>query len=120
VRRMLSSEIRAVEGCTMLEMAGEFDAESAPRIRQTLTDLIDATAGPIVVDLGEVTSVDAGALGVLVAADHRLQARADRLRVARPRPEVLEAMHAAGVHRVLRIYGTVEEACAGGVDQFRE
>jgi anti-anti-sigma factor len=97
----------------VLELAGAFDAESASRIRQTLTDLIDATAGPIVVDIGAVITIDKDALGVLVGADHRLQARADRLRVARPRNGVLEAIHAAGVHRVLEIYDTVEEACAG-------
>jgi len=110
---MLSAEIRAVEGCTVLELAGDFDTESAPRVRPTLTELVDVTAGPIVVDLGGVTSVDNDALGVLIAADHRLQERADRLRVARPRPEVLEAMQVAGVHRVLRLYDTVEKACAG-------
>jgi len=109
---VLSSEIRAVEGCTVLALAGQFNAESAPRVRRMLTEIVDATAGPVVVDLGAVTSVDAHALGVLVGADHRLQARADRLRVARPGPEVVEAMHAAGVHRVLRIYDTVAEACA--------
>jgi hypothetical protein len=42
----------------------------------------------------------------------RLRDRADRLRIARPRPGVLEAVHAAGVHPVLRIYETVEDACA--------
>jgi anti-anti-sigma factor len=109
---MLSSEIRPVDGCTVLELAGQFDADSAPRVRRTLTEMIGTTAGPIVVDLGEVTSVHPGALGVLVAADHRLRDRADRLRIARPRPGVLEAVHAAGVHQVLRIYETVEDACA--------
>jgi anti-anti-sigma factor len=109
---MLSSDIRPADGCTVLELAGEFDAENAPRVRRTLTEMIGATAGPIVVDLGEVTLVDPGALGVLVAADHRLRDRAERLRIARPRPGVLEAVHAAGVHRVLRIYKTVEDACA--------
>jgi anti-sigma B factor antagonist len=109
---VLSSEIRAVEGCTVLELAGDFDAASAPRVRQALTHLVDATAGPIVVDLGAVTSIEAGALGVVVAADHRLQERGDRLRLARPGSGVLEAMRAAGVDRVLQIYDTVEEACA--------
>jgi len=110
---VLSSEIRAVEGCTVLELAGAFDAESASRIRQTLTDLIDATAGPIVVDIGAVITIDNDGLGVLVGADHRLQARADRLRLARPQPEVRQVMHTTGMERVLAVYDTVEEACAG-------
>jgi anti-sigma B factor antagonist len=113
VATVLSSEIRAVEGCTVLELAGAFDAESASRIRQTLTDLIDATAGPIVVDIGAVITIDNDGLGVLVGADHRLQARADRLRLARPQPEVRQVMHTTGMERVLAVYDTVEEACAG-------
>jgi anti-anti-sigma factor len=79
-----------------------------------LAHLVEATVGPIVVDLGAVTSIDDDGFGVLVAADHRLESRADRLRVARPRPEMLRAMHGAGVHRVLEIYETVAEAGARG------
>jgi len=107
--RVLSLKIRAVEGCTALELCGDFDTESAPRIREVLADLVEATAGPIVVDLGAITPIDNDAFGVLVAADHRLRSRADRLRVARPRPEMLQTMHAAGVHWVLEIYETVDE-----------
>jgi anti-anti-sigma factor len=111
---MLSSEIRVVDRCTVLQLTGEFNVGSSSPIRRTLTDLIGATVAPIVVDLGQVTSVDAGALGVLVAADHRLRARATRLRVARPRADALETMRAAGMDRLLRIYNTVEEACVDG------
>jgi anti-anti-sigma factor len=109
---VLSLEIRAVEGCTVLELAGDFDSAGAPRVRETLTHLVDATAGPIVVDLGGISSIDNDALGVLIGADHRLQKRGDRLRIARPRSEVLGVVQAAGVDRVLRIYDTREEACA--------
>jgi anti-anti-sigma factor len=65
---------RQTDGVTLVDVAGEVDIETAPRMRAALAAAIDA-GQPIVVDLGAVTFMDSFGFGVLAAA-HQQGARA--------------------------------------------
>lgn len=65
---------RQSDGVTLVDVAGEVDIETAPRMRAALAAAIDAGL-PIVVDLGAVTFMDSFGFGVL-AALHQQGARA--------------------------------------------
>jgi anti-anti-sigma factor len=65
---------RAVPGdrITVVELSGEVDIETAPRVRSALETAI-RTGLPVVVDLGGVTFMDSAGFAVLVSTN--LQAR---------------------------------------------
>jgi len=64
---------RQADGVTVVDVGGEVDVETAPRMRAALAAAVDAGL-PVVVDLGEVTFMDSFGFGVLAAA-HQQGAR---------------------------------------------
>jgi len=86
----MSFGVRVVQGdgTTVVEVGGEVDIDTAPRMRAALEDAI-TTGMPIVVDLAEVTFMDSAGFGVLasihlqakrVGTPVRLRAVSDRIR----------------------------------------
>jgi len=61
---------RQAEGVTVVDVGGEVDIETAPRMRAALAAAVDAGL-PVVVDLGGVTFMDSFGFGVLAAAHER-------------------------------------------------
>src|SRR3569833_2507162 len=59
---------------TVLEVGGEVDVNTAPRLRDRLVDLVEQGARHVVVDLSRVEILDSTGLGVLVGALKRLRA----------------------------------------------
>src|SRR5947208_12473988 len=70
----LSLSTRAVGDHTVLEVGGEVDVYTAPRLRERLIELVDGGAKHVVVDLSRVEFLDSTGLGVLVGALKRLRA----------------------------------------------
>jgi anti-sigma B factor antagonist len=61
---------RQADGVTVVDVGGEVDIETAPRMRAALAAAVDAGL-PVVVDLGGVTFMDSFGFGVLAAAHQR-------------------------------------------------
>src|SRR5258705_309232 len=59
---------------TVLEVGGEVDVYTAPRLREKLVELVEQGARHVVVDLSRVEFLDSTGLGVLVGALKRLRA----------------------------------------------
>jgi anti-sigma B factor antagonist len=57
-------------GITVVEVGGEVDVETAPRMRAALEAAL-ATGDPVVVDLAAVTFMDSAGFGVLASAQRR-------------------------------------------------
>ena len=85
-------------------MHGALDADTAPELRHRLVDLIDGQGNrQLVLELGEMTSIDRAGIAVLVDALKRLQRNAGALLLSGPTEEIVEALAAAGVHRAFAI-----------------
>jgi anti-sigma B factor antagonist len=78
----------AGDGVTVIELSGEVDIETAPRLQSALEAAIRSGV-PVVVDMGDVTFMDSTGFGVLIAAHLRakrvgipvlLRAVSDRIR----------------------------------------
>ncbi len=61
---------RQADGVTVVDVGGEVDVETAPRMRAALAAAVDAGL-PVVVDLGGVTFMDSFGFGVLAAVHQR-------------------------------------------------
>jgi anti-sigma B factor antagonist len=93
----------------VLNVAGELDLATAPRLRERLKRALDAGADGIVVDLTGVTFIDSVSLATLVAARTQLQPDG-RLAIVATTPFVLLVLQASGLDRVFDVFGGRREA----------
>ena len=76
----------STDGIEVVDVEGEIDIYSAPRLRELLIDLVSTTSYQLIVDLDKVGFLDPTGLGVLVGGLKRVRPHDgpdDRL--ARPR-----------------------------------
>lgn len=110
----LSLATRSVADHVVLEIGGEIDVYTAPRLRERLTEMLAAGEKHIVVDLGRVEFLDSTGLGVLVGAHRRLRASEGSLSLVCPHERLLKIFRITGLDTVFSIHPSVEDATNGG------
>jgi len=108
----LSLATRTVAEHTVLEVGGEVDVYTAPRLRERLVELVDAGARNVVVDLGGVEFLDSTGLGVLVGAMKRLRVANGRFGLVCAKESLLKIFRITALDQVFPIYPTIEAATA--------
>jgi anti-sigma B factor antagonist len=106
----LSLAARTMSEHVVLEVGGEVDVYTAPKLRERLVDMVNAGHTHIVVDLSRVEFLDSTGLGVLVGAHRRLRARDGSLDLVCPHERVLKVFRITGLDNVFDIHASVEEA----------
>jgi anti-sigma B factor antagonist len=117
----LSLTTRTVGKHTVLEVGGEVDVYTAPRLRERLLELVDGGARNVVVDLGGVDFLDSTGLGVLVGALKRLRAAGGTFALVCAKEPLLKIFRITALDQVFPIYPTVEAAtgsASGPADDF--
>ncbi len=109
----LSLATRTVAEHTVLEVGGEVDVYTAPRLRERLIELIDGGARKVIVDLGRVDFLDSTGLGVLVGALKRLRAVHGSFSLVCDKEPLLKIFRITALDQVFPLYPTVEAAMAG-------
>ena len=73
--------VRSGDGAVVLNLRGEFDLSAADTLRTCLQGAIASAVGPLVIDLHEVTFIDASGIAALLRARRTLvdQRREHRL-----------------------------------------
>ncbi|BBH65718.1 anti-sigma-B factor antagonist [Actinoplanes sp. OR16] len=106
----LSLADRTVAGHTVLEVGGEVDVYTAPRLRERLIELVDAGARDVVVDLERVEFLDSTGLGVLVGALKRLRTAHGTFGLVCAKEPLLKIFRITALDQVFPIFPTVEAA----------
>jgi anti-sigma B factor antagonist len=109
----LSLTTRSVSDHTVLEIGGEIDVYTAPRVRERLIEMVGAGEKRIVVDLGKVEFLDSTGLGVLVGAHRRLRARSGTLTLVCPHERLLKIFRITGLDTVFEIHTSIDAATSG-------
>jgi anti-sigma B factor antagonist len=94
----------------VLEVGGELDLYTAPRLSSQLGELIARGATHLVVDLTETTFIDSTALHVLLDARKRVRAEGGELVLVCPSPQVRRVFEVTGVDGLLRLCSSMEIA----------
>jgi anti-sigma B factor antagonist len=94
---------------SVVAVTGELDLSSAPNLKWTMVDLLDAGRNRLVVDLSEVTFMDSTALGVLIGVNRSLDVGA-RLAIVCVNPNVLRIFELSGLDGAFAIFSSVDEA----------
>lgn len=97
---------------TIVEVGGEIDVYTAPRLREKLIELVGAGNTHIVVDMERVEFLDSTGLGVLAGALKRVSAQNGSLRLVCTQDRILKIFRITGLEKVFPIFATVTEAVA--------
>ena len=102
--------VRVSADAYVLEVGGELDLYTAPRLSSQMGEIIALGATSLVVDLTETTFVDSTALHVLLDAKKRILAEGGDLVVVCPSPHIRRIFEVTGVDGLLRLCRSVEVA----------
>ncbi|HWL98905.1 MAG TPA: anti-sigma factor antagonist [Nocardioidaceae bacterium] len=108
----LSLDTREQAGCTVIEVGGEIDVYTAPKLRECIVDLVNRGNYHLVVDMEDVEFLDSTGLGVLVGGLKRVRAHDGSLRLVCTQERLLKIFRITGLTKVFAIFDTVDTAVA--------
>ncbi|UYM03374.1 STAS domain-containing protein [Solicola gregarius] len=106
----LSLTTRSEGQYEVIEVTGEIDVYTAPRLRERLIDLVNQGHHYLVVDIEKVEFLDSTGLGVLVGGLKRVRANGGRLVIVCTQERLLKIFRITGLEKVFGIYGSVSDA----------
>jgi anti-sigma B factor antagonist len=109
---LMLNEYSAAPGQTVIEVSGEIDVYTAPRLRETLVSLVDAGNSRLIVDMEGVEFLDSTGLGVLVGGLKRVRAIDGGIDLVCTQGRILRIFRITGLSKVFSIFGSVDEALA--------
>ncbi|GAA4489628.1 STAS domain-containing protein [Actinoallomurus oryzae] len=110
---LFSASSRHTGPWPVLEVTGEIDLATAPRLQDHLIEAINAhQSADLIVDMTKVEFCDASGLRVLVRAQRWIQRRGGRLRVICPEGRLLRILRITTLTRLLSVHPTMEDALA--------
>ena len=111
----LSLATRSVSDHVVLEIGGEIDVYTAPRLRERLIEMVNSGEKNVIVDLGRVEFLDSTGLGVLVGRLKLARTRGGSMRLVGTDDRVLKVFSITGLDKVFEIHPDVDSALAAGV-----
>lgn len=98
---------------SVLQVGGEIDVATAPRLREQLIRLVNDQKYRIVVSLEGVDFIDSTGLGVLIGALKRVRTHDGDLVLVCTEPRIAKVFAITGLNQVFQIHPSVDAAVAG-------
>src|SRR6266567_417479 len=108
----LDLKVRKEGNHSVLEVTGEIDVYTAPKLREKLIELVNGGSYHLVVDLEKVDFLDSTGLGVLVGGLKRVRNHDGSLKLVCTQEKILKIFRITGLTKVFPIHTTVEDAIA--------
>ncbi len=106
----LSLATRESNGRTVIEVEGEIDVYTAPKLRDAITDLVAGGAYDLVIDMGGVEFLDSTGLGVLVGGLKKVRVHDGSMRLVCTSERLLKIFRITGLAKVFPIHDSVDDA----------
>ena len=100
------------DGIQVVDVGGEIDIYTAPRLRDLLLDLVSKNNYQLIVNLEKVEFLDSTGLGVLVGGLKRVRAHDGSLDLVCTQERILKIFKITGLTKVFGIHQTVDQAIA--------
>lgn len=110
----LSLETRDVGGRTVVVVGGEIDVYTAPKLRDTISDLVASGHYHLVVDMRGVEFLDSTGLGVLVGGLKKVRAHDGSLELVCHQDRLLKIFRITGLAKVFVIHDDADQALSAG------
>lgn len=94
----------------VLEVGGEVDAYSAPKLRERIDAIVENGENHLVLDLAGVDFIDSTGLGVLVSGHNKAREAGGRLDLVCNVDRIIKLMRITGLDDVFVIHQSVAEA----------
>jgi len=94
----------------IVDVEGEIDVYTAPRLRELLIELVNTGFYQLVVNMEKVEFLDSTGLGVLVGGLKRVRAHDGSLDLVCTQERILKIFRITGLTKVFGIHDTVDEA----------
>ena len=94
----------------MVEVSGEVDVYTAPRLREAVVSAIDSGSLRLVVDVDKVEFLDSTGVGVLVGALKKVRSGGGTLDIVCTQPRLLKIFEITGLDKVFGLHATVDDA----------
>ena len=108
----LRLEVSEQDGWSVMQVGGEIDVATAPRLREQLIKLVNEERFRIVVDLEEVDFIDSTGLGVLIGARKRVRTHDGDVKLVCTEPRIVKVFEITGLDQVFQIHSSVSDAVA--------
>ena len=108
----LGIDVRRVDSAAVVDVKGEIDVYTAPKLREKLIELVSEGTYRVVVNLEGVDFLDSTGLGVLVGALKRVKAHDGSLSLVCTQDKILKIFKITGLTKVFPIHDSVEQATA--------
>jgi len=102
-----------LDGATVVHLCGELDLANSPRCRHALLDVLESSAGRVIVDLSELQLVDSTGIAALLAARRVADDRGRDLVLRDPQPSVARVLRIMQLETVLDVRHSSDGATAG-------
>jgi anti-sigma B factor antagonist len=96
----------------VVNVGGEVDVFTAPKLREQLVDLVEKGSHHIVVNLEGIDFLDSTGLGVLVAGLKRVKAHNGTLSLISTKEKILKLFRITGLTKVFPVHDTLDAATA--------
>lgn len=95
---------------SIVDVEGEVDVFTAPKLREQIIGLVNSGQERIVVNLAKVGFMDSTGLGVLVGGLKRVKERDGTLALAGAHGTVLRVLNVTGLNTIFPLFDSVEKA----------
>lgn len=99
-------------GWSVVEVGGEIDVATAPRLREQLISLVNDQKYRIVVSLEAVDFIDSTGLGVLISGLKRVRTHDGSFALVCTEQRILKVFEITGLLAVFDVFGSIDDAVA--------
>lgn len=104
--------VRRLDTCAIMGLPAEIDFANSPEVRTELLKLLNAGAGPIVLDMSCTSFCDSSGASAIFRAYQRACAMGTRIVLATPSRSVRKVFRILGLDRTMSVHPSVDEALA--------
>lgn len=108
----LTLATRDVNGQVVVDVTGEIDVYTAPKLRDKITELVANGVYDLVIDMEGVEFLDSTGLGVLVGGLKKVRVHDGSLSLVCTQDRLLKIFQITGLSKVFAIHDTAESALA--------
>ncbi|MDQ2638678.1 MAG: STAS domain-containing protein [Actinomycetota bacterium] len=102
----------AIEPFELIEVGGEVDVYTAPKLREAIAASIDAGRTRLIIDVQQVAFLDSTGLGVLVGALKRVRSEGGSLDIVCTQERIAKIFEITGLDKVFGLHQSVDAARA--------
>ena len=97
-------------GVSVVDLNGEIDVYTSPKVKETITDLIDKGHYALVINLENVRYIDSTGLGVLIGGLKRVREHSGTVHLVCTNPQIKKIFDITGLVKIFGIFETENDA----------